>query len=349
MRILHANDLDRGGAGAETHLLGLALRQREAGHEVEVFGAEQPLPSPRASATWWSDREAERLRIAIRAFRPDVVHFHNAAFLSPAALETARACCDRVVMTLHDYRHEPDPLLEGQRRPPLWRALPNRLKRAWVRRHVRRCCTALVAPSRDLAERTRAWAGDVPVVHAPYAMAPADAVTDPKPDAPFLFLGRLVPDKGLRTLVRALAMCHRPRIVEIAGDGPLRDELLPRKNLLLLGEVDRDEVPFLLGRCRALIQPSEWLENQPLAVLEAQAHARAVIATTAGGLPEIVVDGASGLTVPPFDPGALAAALDRLADDEALCARLGRAGRARLAHDHRPAVCDARLAEAYLV
>ena len=65
-------------------------------------------------------------------------------------------------------------------------------------------------------------------------------------------------------------------------------------------------------------------------VLEAMAHARPVVATPVGGTPEVVVDGETGLLVPPRNPAALADAIRRLLDDPDLAKRLGEAGRRRV-------------------
>jgi glycosyltransferase involved in cell wall biosynthesis len=71
----------------------------------------------------------------------------------------------------------------------------------------------------------------------------------------------------------------------------------------------------------------------PISILEAMAAGLPVVASAVGGIPEIVVDGETGLIVPPRDPDALAAALRRLLDDPELRRRMGDAGRAR-AEEH---------------
>ena len=73
-----------------------------------------------------------------------------------------------------------------------------------------------------------------------------------------------------------------------------------------------------------------WTEGLPLVVLEAMAHGKPVVATPVGGTPELVTDGETGLLVPPRDPQALAAALQRLLEDAELSRRLGEAGRRRV-------------------
>jgi glycosyltransferase involved in cell wall biosynthesis len=77
-------------------------------------------------------------------------------------------------------------------------------------------------------------------------------------------------------------------------------------------------------------------------LMEAQSQALACVATSVSAIPELIDDGATGLLVPPADPAALAAALERLIRDAALRARLGGAGQARIraAFDHQRAIGD---------
>ena len=88
-------------------------------------------------------------------------------------------------------------------------------------------------------------------------------------------------------------------------------------------------VPALLAGCDVFCLPS-FAEGLPLVVLEAMAQERPVVATAVGGTPEAVVNGETGLLVPPGDVGALAAALAALLCDPERARRLGEAGGARV-------------------
>ena len=92
----------------------------------------------------------------------------------------------------------------------------------------------------------------------------------------------------------------------------------------------RRDVPALLAACDVLVMASRW-EGLGLVFLEAMAAGRPCLATRVSAIPEVVVDGETGLLVPPDDPPALADGLVRLAGDPTLRARLGAAGRARVA------------------
>jgi glycosyltransferase involved in cell wall biosynthesis len=83
-------------------------------------------------------------------------------------------------------------------------------------------------------------------------------------------------------------------------------------------------------RCLLAIVPSVWPEPCPTVLLEAMAAGRAVVASSVGGIPELVVDGETGLLVPPGDAAALRHALQRMLDDPTLRRRMGAAGRKRV-------------------
>jgi len=139
-------------------------------------------------------------------------------------------------------------------------------------------------------------------------------------------------DAALKKLPRTVM---RPVLVYI-GDGPerqqleeIRDGLDSRDDISFLGY--RADASGLLGEANICVVPSVWQEAFPLGVLEAMAAGKPVIGSSVGGIPEMIDDGVTGLLVPPADEHALADALGRLLTDPALCARLGFAGRQRVA------------------
>jgi glycosyltransferase involved in cell wall biosynthesis len=165
--------------------------------------------------------------------------------------------------------------------------------------------------------------------------ATAFAVARPGEGTPAIVaVGRLRAPKDPVSLVRALALLRGPFRATLVGSGPDEDALedeLSRAGLtgsvLLAGE--RDDVPEILASS-AIFVLSSRAEALPVSVLEAMAAGLPVVATRVGGVPEVVVDGETGLLVPPGDPPALAVALQRLLDEPELRARLGTAGRARV-------------------
>jgi glycosyltransferase involved in cell wall biosynthesis len=155
-----------------------------------------------------------------------------------------------------------------------------------------------------------------------------------------LEVGRLCAVKGQRDAIAALPLLGRADVTlllageDIEGGGAYLDalerqasQLGVRDRVRFLGR--RDDVPALLAAADALVLPS-WQEGLPLVVLEAMAAGVPVVATSVGGTPEAVVDGETGLLVPPRDVPALTAAIDTLLDDPERARRLGEAGRRRV-------------------
>jgi glycosyltransferase involved in cell wall biosynthesis len=144
----------------------------------------------------------------------------------------------------------------------------------------------------------------------------------------------------LLTALPAVLARHPGARLVICGSGPMEPELRRMAAALgvehaveLVGWLDGDGVAAQLAAAQIVVVPSMWPEAFGLTCLEALASGRAVVASAVGGLPDLVRDGETGLLVPPGDSIALAAAVNRLAADEQLRRRLGRAGRA-LAADY---------------
>ena len=166
-------------------------------------------------------------------------------------------------------------------------------------------------------------------------------------------VARLSPQKALHVLLEAVPAVMRevPDVqVLIVGDGPERSTL---ENLAVrLGIAshvhfvgNRTDVPDQLFAMDVFALPSLF-EGLPLAILEAMAAGRPVVATAVDGVPEIVEDGVTGFLVSPGDAGSLGRALVRLLQDPAAASRFGEAGRLRAQEFSTEAVID-RVVEAY--
>jgi glycosyltransferase involved in cell wall biosynthesis len=170
-------------------------------------------------------------------------------------------------------------------------------------------------------------------------------------DRPVVFTAaRLDPQKGLDVLIDAAADVPEARFA-IAGDGRERtmlDAAIGERGLadrvVLLGH--REDIPSLLAASDIFVLPSLY-EGSSLAVLEAMAAGKAVVASKIGGTDELVVHDESGLLVPPSDPAALAAAVRRLLDDVSLRERLGAAARDRVDRHFSAAVVADRTSRLY--
>jgi len=150
------------------------------------------------------------------------------------------------------------------------------------------------------------------------------------------FVGRLRAPKDPFTLIRAFSKLGCGRLV-IVGDGPQRrklhelvDELNVAKRVELIGE--RSDVPDLLATSDIFVLTSNW-EGLPLTIIEAMMTGLPVVATSVGGVPELVEDGVTGFLVPREDSEALAEVFQKLLKDPELRRRMGQAGREKAARD----------------
>jgi glycosyltransferase involved in cell wall biosynthesis len=174
--------------------------------------------------------------------------------------------------------------------------------------------------------------GSVRTIHHGVPDLPRNRV--PRPSSGFVLgsVGRLDRQKGLDLLVDAL-----PSIPDafalLVGDGPEHEDLLRRATAA--GVADRlritgwrQDARDFLTALDVFVLPSRF-EGFPQAVVEAMLAERAVVASNVGSVSEAVIDGETGLLVPPNDPGALAEAVRRLRDDPDLRSKMGRRGRAK--------------------
>ena len=149
-------------------------------------------------------------------------------------------------------------------------------------------------------------------------------------------IGRLVPQKGHHYFISALKDLLADYKVKglIIGSGPLEADLKQySRNLGLNGSLVftglRKDVPSLLDIVDILVMPS-LREGLPIVALEAMAKKKPVVATNVGGNSEVIVDGMTGILVPPKDSITLAFAIKRLIDDKEYAMKLGNNGRNRL-------------------
>jgi glycosyltransferase involved in cell wall biosynthesis len=153
-----------------------------------------------------------------------------------------------------------------------------------------------------------------------------------------LYLANLVQAKGYETVLGAAKLAQaggRSHLFVLAGAPTEMMGVDPARlvisealtNVELMGPVRGAQKFEALAQADLLVLPSEG-EGQPICILEAMHFGIPVIATRVGGIPETVMEGETGLLIPPRDPGALLDAIDRLAADEELRTRMGQRGRA---------------------
>jgi glycosyltransferase involved in cell wall biosynthesis len=320
-----------------------------------------------------------RRRIAALAerVRPDVAHLHNIAHqLSPSILYGLKDCGVPVVQTLHDYKlicpnyqmFVGGAVCERCRGGRYYRAVLHRCLQGSLARSLNVCVEAylhaalgtyrrlvdlFVAPSRSLRERMIAHGVDQSrIVHVPHAISLDGYEPDYDLGGYAAYIGRLAVGKGAETVLAAAARA-RGVAFKIAGTGPLAEALRARAahmgldNVEFLGYVTGEELRSTYLGALCVIVPSECYENSPLTVFESFAYGKPVVGASIGGIPELVIDGETGLLFEPGDGAGLAERVSRLAHDRRCAGRLGREARAKLERDHSPELhCD-RILEIY--
>jgi glycosyltransferase involved in cell wall biosynthesis len=219
-----------------------------------------------------------------------------------------------------------------------WDYIGRPVRRILDRRLIGRFADAFVAVSEADRElmvgEERVPPEKVVVMPNPYVPRTAGAGGPLPSGAPLVgIVAQLRPPKGHDVLLDAFARVRADAQLVIAGDGPLRGELERRASELGIADRThflgvRDDVDALLAACDVAVISSHR-EGTPLFALECMAARTPLVATAVGGLPGLLGDGA--VFVPPRDPGALAAAIDRLLADPAERSALASAAAARLA------------------
>ena len=372
------------GAGHEVSLFGMADPRNVASPDADLwvpavdYHARRSLARKAGEAlrTVYNADARRRFAALLDRRRPQLIHAHNIYHqLTPAILAPARERGIPVLLTLHDYKllcpiytclrdgrpctacrgRWPLPLLGHRCKDGSLAASSVLFAEAALHRLLgsyRRGVTHYSAPSRFLREQM--IAGGQPAARIswlPNALPlPADVLAAPYLPPPvkarpvLLWVGRLSAEKGLATLLRAVAACPQPLELHLVGDGPaepalrrLAAELPLGERLRWLGRQPREEVPALILAADGCVLPSEWYENAPLAVLESLALGRPIIASDLGGTPELVQDALNGWIFRAGNAESLQAALATWASDAAAREQRGRAAywdaRSRFAPD----------------
>ena len=353
-----------GGAGVHVEYLARELARADRGsHEVEVlcFGEQRSVSGnlsvtgigapaaieaadPRHSKLF--DTLARDLAMAGAATRPDIVHCHT-WYAHMAGLLARPLTGAKLVLTTHSL--EPHRPWKEEQLGSAYRAT------SWIERTVYGNADGVIAVSQAMKADVESLYGVDParvrVIHNgidtdEYARRPAPEVlarVGIDPSVPMvLFVGRITRQKGIMHLVRALPLFDAGMQVVLCAGAPDTPEIAAE----MATEVERARassrvaihwLPEMLTKADAIALYSEASlfvcpsVYEPFGIinLEAMACETPVVASAVGGIPEIIVDGETGMLIPPGDPEAIARAVNALMADPARRARMAVAGRAR--------------------
>jgi len=263
-----------------------------------------------------------------RRERYDVVHVHWAVPHGLAGWLAAKASPGETALVTTFYGAE---IRWSERRfPPA---------RAFLRWYARR--SRLVAISRSTRDALAPYAGGRPVAVVPYGVPLPDSEPGPRPAGPpvVLFVGRLVPRKGVDRLIEAMArIADRPWRLEIVGFGPGRERLEAlaaerglADRVAFRGRLSDADLATAYRRAACFVLPATLdaradTEGLGVVLLEAMSVGTPVVATRRGGIVDVVTDGDTGILVED-DVGALARGVAQLLDDPAAAEAMGRRAR----------------------
>ena len=255
-------------------------------------------------------------------FCPDIVHLNNIhSQLSPVIAEIAHQKGIKVIWTLHDYKllcprydclRNGDTICEecfSDKRKVLEYKCMKHSRLAsylsywesmkWNRERLEVCTDIFICPSRFMAEKMRQGGFDSKKIKTVCNFIDTEKCYGKdytKRGNYYCFIGRLSPEKGVRTLIEAANAL--PYKLVVIGGGPVLEELkiVAGNNVEFVGFKQWNDIKELVGRARFSVIPSEWYENNPLSVIEAQCLGTPVLGARIGGIPELIEEGVTGMT-----------------------------------------------------
>jgi glycosyltransferase involved in cell wall biosynthesis len=329
-----------------------------------------------AASAIYSLAAARRIRGLIAITRPQIAHAHNIYHhLSPSVLVELHRQNIPVVLTLHDLKlvcpaykmHTQGAICEGCRGGALRNVVKRRCIKnstamsalVWLESTVHKALdlymrnvTRFVVPSRFFLTKFAQWGIDTSrFAHIPNSIDADALMSTDEPGDAFVYLGRLVPEKGVATLVRAAAKARvRLRII---GTGP-EEQVLRQLAETLGGQVEFTgylkgaELHAAVTSARAVVLPSELYENAPLSLMEASALSRPIIGADIGGIPELIRPGETGYLFKSGHVDSLAEVLAAVQELPGAALRsLGAAGRAWMRAEFSPAAYRERMFALY--
>jgi glycosyltransferase involved in cell wall biosynthesis len=348
VHVLQVHNSYRQRGGEDTVVAADAGLLRSAGHVVTQYIVPNPVShvetALRLGLALWNPAAGRHFHRELTAAKPDVVHIHNTWFsITPSAAHHARRAGVPVVMTLHNYRLS---CANGQffRNG---RQCTECLTGSAFNGLRHRCyqdsfaASALAAANTGIHRQLGTWTNNVDrfLCLTEFARArfieagipeeklyvrhnciedPGGRTTPASESHRVAYIGRLAAEKGVRGFLEAW---RRAGLADtellVVGDGPERQALEAMRvpGVRFTGPLDHRAVLETLRSVRCLVLPSLWFEGEPMIVVEALATGTPVLASSVGGIPELVGFGSAGWLAPARDVEAWRRALGDIGSD----------------------------------
>jgi glycosyltransferase involved in cell wall biosynthesis len=318
----------------------------------------------------YSTQARERIEKLIVRERPDMAHLHMIDHqLSPSILLALKQHNIPVIQTVHQYKivcpnyrlYNPrtaqicEKCMSGDFYHPIFErchkdsavaglliAVESYLHR-WTKVYEKNIDVFHV-PSRFMGEKMRqAGVAHGKIRHMPYTIKMDKFTPNYSNRGYALYFGRLSDEKGILTLFKA--MKELPQVtLKVVGDGPQEPELRnfvkqhDLRNIVFMGKKSGEELTRVVQDASFVVVPSEWYDNSPLVIYESMAYGKPVIAAKLGGMPELIVEGETGLLFDAGEVGQLREKMLFLWDRPELLIKFGKAARAKAGQEFDPAV-----------
>ena len=262
-----------------------------------------------------------KFNFLLNDFKPDVVHLNNIhTQLSPVIARLAHKRRTKVIWTLHDYKllcPRYDCLRNGNevceecfvdkhkvleykcmKNSNLASMLAYKEGMKWSRKKLEGYTDVFICPSQFMYNKMAQGGFDRKKMYTLCNFIDIERTRRDSYDKEdyYCFIGRLSFEKGIETLIEAARTL--PYHLKIIGGGPLADILKEKAkgaNIEFTGHKEWPEIKEIVGKARFSVVPSEWYENNPLSVIEAQRLGTPVLGANIGGIPELIKEGVNGM------------------------------------------------------
>ncbi len=326
----------------------------------------------------YSREAAIKIKKLIEKTKPQIAHIHLIYHqISPSIIPIIKSSGIPVVQTLHDYKPicpaynffskgEQCDLCQGGKfyYATLRRCTRNSLPASFLNtiemyfHHMMgwyQMGDFYITPSRFMLKKmTDSGLPSEKFVHIPNFVDPGQYEYSEESDNHGVYAGRLVPEKGVKTLITAMGKIKaKDFTLFICGSGYEKEVLIKMAesnnihNVKFTGYLDKKELNSLILKSKFTILPSECYENCPMAVLESMAMGKPVIGSDTGGIPELIENGQDGILFNPGNAHDLASAIDKLLSDPEKCKKMGRAAREKIVSKFNPEVHYSKILSLY--